>query len=139
MLRQGSGRIISIKNTQNNVQTATACQPEYDDLVESIFRSQENLIPNNAARGPESIRFSTIFYQNHNRHQQAKISANLSLTESEIAQRILKGIESEKTHVRIDTRRNLFEFCSTNIVQLASFGLGKLQLRKSQKIPIKVQ
>lgn len=139
MLQHGSGRIVSVKNTPSKVHAAIDCQPDYDDLVESIFRAQAATVPSHIMRGPENIRLTTIFTNQPPQQQAAKLGPNLNLTDRELALRILRGIESNQAHVQVHARRNLFEFCSTNIVQLAAFGLDKLQLRKSQKIPIKVQ
>lgn len=136
MLHQGSGRIVSIKNTPSRAHAAIDCLPDYDDLVESICRTQVASGPSR----PENIRLTTVFTNHHQQQQhQTKLAPNLNLSSKEVAQRILMGIESDQTHVQVHTRRNLFEFCSSNIVQLATFGLDKLQLRKSQKIPMKVQ
>lgn len=141
MLQQGRGRIVSIKHTPSNAKAAIESQPDYDDLVQSIFRSQTASFPNHSIRGPENIRFTTVFsnFQQQQQLQQSQLTPNLNLTEHEVAQRILRGIESEQMYVQIQARRNLLEFCSANIIQLASIGLDKLQLRKSQKFPIKVQ
>ncbi|XP_055524345.1 uncharacterized protein LOC129717999 [Wyeomyia smithii] len=144
MLRNGGGRIVSIKNTFSGAKALHDTQSEYHDLVKSISRSSQ-VSP--CAGDPESIHLSTIFCDQYDLTRvptrstpaSTNLTFNLNLTERELAQRILRGVESDQRIVQVSARRNLLELCSNNLTQLAAIGLGKLQLRKAQKIPIKIQ
>ncbi|XP_053683961.1 uncharacterized protein LOC128733994 [Sabethes cyaneus] len=144
MLRHGGGRIVSIKNTISAAKALVDTQSEYYDLVKSISHSSQE---SSAGSDPDSILLSTVYCE-QNEFTKApqkpsmtstNLTFNLNLTERELAQRILAGIKSEKRIVQVSARRSLFELCSNSLTQLAFAGLGKLQLRKTQKIPIKVQ
>ncbi|XP_055586470.1 uncharacterized protein LOC129739096 [Uranotaenia lowii] len=155
--RNNLSRIVAIKSDSNSARAFADSSNQYNDLVQSIVSSQ-NL--SNSSQKPV-IEFSTIIcdFINGTIHRAksnqdgstgspsmglALPTPSLTLPEQEIAERILKVIESGRTFTHVSGRRNLLEFCSLNLMQLANIGLDKLQIRKgggggSQKISLKVQ
>ncbi|XP_058817363.1 uncharacterized protein LOC131680665 [Topomyia yanbarensis] len=140
MLHHGGGKIVSIRKTLQSTKALLDSESQYHDLVKSISLSTQTA----SISGPESIQLSTIFCDLLHQQQQhppppagTKLTFNLNLTDRELAQRILRGIESEQSIVQVSVRRSLLELCSNNIAQLAAFGLDKL--RKAPKIPTKVR
>ncbi|XP_055622194.1 uncharacterized protein LOC129765787 [Toxorhynchites rutilus septentrionalis] len=122
MLRDGrtGGRFITVKNSPGSAKAFTDSQPVYNDLVRSIVPS---------CKAPESIRLSTIFC---NGIDHKLTPFGLMLGEHEIAQRILEGIESERSIAQVSVRRSWLEFCSISAIQLAAVALEKLQLGGSE-------
>ncbi|XP_058443894.1 uncharacterized protein LOC131425768 [Malaya genurostris] len=147
MLSHGGGRIVSIRNKTKNSKALLDSEREYHDLVKNVSLSTQAI----AISGPESIKLSTILCDRLHQPQQkqqrengrlptgTKQAFNHNVTDRELAQRILKGIESEQSIVQVSTRRSLLELCSSGIAQLATIGLDQFQRRKAPKISIKLQ
>ncbi|KAL1381390.1 hypothetical protein pipiens_003424 [Culex pipiens pipiens] len=125
-----AGRIISLKNSSNGSRSRAFqdSQSEYHDLIQTVLASEAS---------KSTVQLCTISCDHLHGHQSTGMV-------QELAQRILQTIESSRSSsknevIELSSRRNLFEFCSSNLLQLAAVGLDKLQLRKARELPLKVQ
>lgn len=124
-----AGRIISLKNSSNGSRSRAFqdSQSEYHDLIQTVLASEAS---------KSTVQLCTISCDHLHGHQSTGMV-------QELAQRILQTVESSRSRknevIELSSRRNLFEFCSSNLLQLAAVGLDKLQLRKARELPLKVQ
>lgn len=92
MQQTGSCHVVTIRTNRNAAESFLETK---DDLMEMISDQQSR----------DNILLSTIFYEKSQNN--CKI---LDLSVSEIAERIIKGIQSEKDFFQINGKRSFIEF-----------------------------
>lgn len=96
MQQTGSCHVVTIRTNRSAAESFLETK---DDLLESICDQESR----------DNILLSTIFYEK-NENDFINSSKILDLSVSEIAERIIKGIQSEKDFFQISGKRNFIEF-----------------------------
>lgn len=97
MQQTGSCHVITIRTNRSAAESFLETK---EDLLENIFDQQSR----------DNILLSTIFYEKNEKENFLNSSKILDLSVSEIAERIIKGIQSEKDFFQISGKRSFFEF-----------------------------